>query len=476
MDSRDDISATRSLLWSNERATLDEVEEKYGFPQIVKMTSETSKIYELPDEEPILIYGRRNLTRTIAHTIEEGDYVMGKQLDISNEFSGSFKLSTDFGRNEVPLKTFSSIQEVAAFFPSKIYVQELLTIKNEDASGKPSTTVLLKGDELTVLNRITMPLPSAKLPIRFGRSKQFSTQIVPGLSCHSTRLNTNISLPLTCKGSFATRTPIEVNAFERTREMPLEQLIESVNFPITVKVATNRSRSPKDDFLLRSGMHLKLIGVEDHNIMVGVAPFNRIIELSPSSWDYYLPSALTQPQENELDLNQYKTYLQNAYMASKIQGSATNVDDYCKSVRFHINRSKRPTKPKPWNKNVNLRSPSQRSSRKVRPAISAIQLLSNQPENHTRTTQGRKQAHRALPMPNTSPSAAGPDCPPLPPRNKATDYSQPPRIPPKTRSSNIFTEPLPLDMPTRAAPVPNLHGNNYTTMQFKASNTCTERT
>jgi len=42
--------------------------------------------------------------RTIAQTVEEGHYVMGKQVEISNEFSGYFRISHDFERDEIPLK------------------------------------------------------------------------------------------------------------------------------------------------------------------------------------------------------------------------------------------------------------------------------------------------------------------------------------------------------------------------------------
>nr|XP_004226745.2 GRB2-associated and regulator of MAPK protein-like [Ciona intestinalis] len=200
--------------------------------------------------------------------------------------------------------------------------------------------------------------------------------------------------------------------------------------------------------------------------MLGVAPFNRIIELSPSSGFYYVPCALTQPKENEVDCNQYKTYLQNAYMASKIQSSATNIDDYCKSVRFHTPRNKRVTNPKPWNRNFNLRTQNQRSSRKPQPrGISAIQLISNQPVPRARPTfQNKNHVTRALPIPDTGHATSA--YPPLPPRNNpsfsvAPENSNVPPVPPKMRPHSMYVEkaPPPPDMPARPPPLPSSHSS-----------------
>ena len=54
------------------------------------------------------------------------------------------------------LQNFRSIQEVCDAFPPRIYVQEQLTITlaSDDNTGKFSTVVLEKGDELLLVNRL----------------------------------------------------------------------------------------------------------------------------------------------------------------------------------------------------------------------------------------------------------------------------------------------------------------------------------
>jgi len=42
--------------------------------------------------------------RLSAQTVEEGHYVMGKQLDIPSEFSGVFKICCDYEREEISLQ------------------------------------------------------------------------------------------------------------------------------------------------------------------------------------------------------------------------------------------------------------------------------------------------------------------------------------------------------------------------------------
>lgn len=68
-------------------------------------------------------------------------------------------------------------------------------------------------------------------------------------------------LPLSTRGNFATRSPLEVAQADRARDMSLAEFIASANYPITVVVTSNRSRSPKDEFVLRQGMHLKFVRV-----------------------------------------------------------------------------------------------------------------------------------------------------------------------------------------------------------------------
>ena len=45
-----------------------------------------------------------NFFRLSAQTVEEGHYVMGKQLDIPSEFSGVFKICCDYEREEIVLQ------------------------------------------------------------------------------------------------------------------------------------------------------------------------------------------------------------------------------------------------------------------------------------------------------------------------------------------------------------------------------------
>ena len=66
---------------------------------------------------------------------------------------------------------------------------------------------------------------------------------------------------MSIQGWFATRPPLFVQLMQRTGIISLQQIMEQADFPLTVTVSTNSTRSVKDDFVLRSGMHLKLLGV-----------------------------------------------------------------------------------------------------------------------------------------------------------------------------------------------------------------------
>nr|CAB3248272.1 GRB2-associated and regulator of MAPK protein-like [Phallusia mammillata] len=470
MDSIDNILAAGSgVQWTKQAVDINDIGQMYGFPQIVKVTAETSEKYGLPENEPVMLYGKRQLLRTVAQTIEEGHYVMGKQIEISNEFIGSFRISSDYERDEAPLKMFKSIQEVADYFPSKIYVQVAMTVSINDEN-----VFLDHGDELTLVSRsdaqpvVGNPNKPASRFISKVRSR--SPQHV-ALIVHNTRLNESLTLPLSLRGKFATRTPIEVAQAHRSRDMSLADLTSQVNYPITVVVTSNRTRSPKDEFVLRPGMHLKFLGVEDHDVVLAVTPFQRIIEFSANGDTFSLPASVVNPQGNEKDRNQYQTYLQSTYMATQLQSSVTNIDNYCKSVRFHVPRHLRPTNPTPLPAIANIRQPhlpnltpkSNLPRKNPFGGVSAIELLTKPAESSTPrpSARGSSLSRRSLPTPNMLPARM--DGPPLPPRNAAGTSPISPRrslrtggvppVPPKAR--NRHSQAFPSDMPLRVAPVPH---------------------
>ena len=66
---------------------------------------------------------------------------------------------------------------------------------------------------------------------------------------------------MSIQGWFSTRPPLFVHLSEKKGIISLQQIMEQADFPLTVIVSTNSTRSVKDEFVLRSGMHLKLLGV-----------------------------------------------------------------------------------------------------------------------------------------------------------------------------------------------------------------------
>ncbi|CAK8672078.1 unnamed protein product [Clavelina lepadiformis] len=435
----DVLSAGTKLNWSDEEITIDEIQKQFGLPQIVKFSPNAAKAYNAQAGDPVLLLETKRLIRLVAQSVEEGHYVIGKQVGIPHEYSGHFRINNDYERDETTLKKFRSMQEVADAFPPKVYVQEPITVTvlsntTDETSGKLKTVDLRKGDELTLVNRMELqantvpPTKPASRLISKVRMKSHQSFLV----VHSTRLNESLSLPVFIQGRFATQPPLMVTVMESRGVLTLQQIMEKVNLPVTVTVAANSTRSVKDEFVLRVGMHLKLVSLEEHIFVAGILPHQKIIEVSAESDTYFLPCALMNTEVKDKLKNQYYAYVKSAAMTTKLQNNPSNVEDYYQSVRFHQSLNKYPTKPTHLNANANLRSlrvPSPAIRRKY-PAnfssgVSAIHLLTPQPadsENGGERSTRVKSAHskslrRRLPTPGESLVPGNPDTPPLPPRN-----------------------------------------------------------
>ena len=73
-----------------------------------------------------------------------------------------------------------------------------------------------------------------------------------------------------------------VTVMESRGVLTLQQIMEKVNLPVTVTVAANSTRSVKDEFVLRVGMHLKLVSVSSLLFTDSLAHVHKFLLKLPS--------------------------------------------------------------------------------------------------------------------------------------------------------------------------------------------------
>ncbi|XP_073418111.1 GRB2-associated and regulator of MAPK protein 2 isoform X2 [Dendrobates tinctorius] len=196
---------------------------------------------------------------------------------------GKFKLLDQDRDVREPVQYFSSVEEVASVFPDRIFVMEAITFSVKVVSGEFSEDsevynfTLHTGDELTLMGQAEiLCAKTVKEKSRFntilrklGKTGTLGKQVkgkMPCLICMNHRTNESLSLPFQCKGSFSTRSPLELQMQEG--EHTIRSIIEKVRLPVNVVVPTRPPRNPYDLHVIREGHRYKLVSIISKTVVL----------------------------------------------------------------------------------------------------------------------------------------------------------------------------------------------------------------
>ncbi|KAM4695207.1 GRB2-associated and regulator of MAPK protein 2 isoform 2-T2 [Discoglossus pictus] len=270
------------LSWSSVALPLDVIVSKFRLPTLVKL-GKGEYVEGVSDQDAILIHSCRQWTTVTAHSLEEGHYVIGPKIDIPLQYPGKFKLLDQDRDVREPVQYFSSVEEVASVFPDRVFVMEAITFSVKVVSGEFSEDsevynfTLHTGDELTLMGQAEiLCAKTVKEKSRFntllrklGKTGTLGKQVkgkMPCLICMNHRTNESLSLPFQCKGSFSTRSPLELQMQEG--EHTIRSIIEKVRLPVNVVVPTRPTRNPYDLHIIREGHRYKLVSIISKTVVL----------------------------------------------------------------------------------------------------------------------------------------------------------------------------------------------------------------
>ncbi|XP_053317276.1 GRB2-associated and regulator of MAPK protein 2 [Spea bombifrons] len=271
-----------ALTWSSVALPLDVIVSKFRLPTLVRLGT-GERVEGVSDQDVILIHSCRQWTTVTAHSLEEGHYVIGPKIDIPLQYPGKFKLLDQDRDVREPVQYFSSVEEVASVFPDRIFVMEAITFSVKVVSGEFSEDsevynfTLHAGDELTLMGQAEiLCAKTVKEKSRFntilrklGKTGTLGKQVkgkMPCLICMNHRTNESLSLPFQCKGSFSTRSPLELQMQEG--EHTIRSIIEKVRLPVNVIVPTRPARNPYDLHVIREGHRYKLVSIISKTVVL----------------------------------------------------------------------------------------------------------------------------------------------------------------------------------------------------------------
>ncbi|MEE6473541.1 hypothetical protein FKM82_010071 [Ascaphus truei] len=133
------------------------------------------------------------------------------------------------------------------------------------------------GDELTLMGQAEiLCAKTVKEKSRFntilrklGKTGTTGKQVkgkMPCLICMNHRTNESLSLPFQCKGSFSTRSPLELQMQEG--EHTIRSIIEKVRLPVNVVVPTRPTRNAYDLHVIREGHRYKLVSIISKTVVL----------------------------------------------------------------------------------------------------------------------------------------------------------------------------------------------------------------
>eukprot|EP00079_Xenopus_tropicalis_P016315 XP_004915027.1 PREDICTED: GRB2-associated and regulator of MAPK protein 2 [Xenopus tropicalis] len=275
-------SGVSQLSWSSVSLPLDVIVSKFRLPTLLKL-GKGEYVDGVRDEDAILIHSCRQWTTVTAHSLEEGHYVIGPKIDIPLQYPGKFKLLDQDRDVREPVQYFSSVEEVASVFPDRVFVMEAITFSVKVVSGEFSEDsevynfTLNTGDELTLMGQAEiLCAKTVKEKSRFntilkklGKAGTLGKQVkgkMPCLICMNHRTNESLSLPFQCKGSFSTRSPLELQMQEG--EHTIRSIIEKVRLPVNVVVPTRPARNHYDLHVIREGHRYKLVSIISKTVVL----------------------------------------------------------------------------------------------------------------------------------------------------------------------------------------------------------------
>uniref|UniRef100_A0A8C7ZP91 GRB2 associated, regulator of MAPK1-like n=1 Tax=Oryzias sinensis TaxID=183150 RepID=A0A8C7ZP91_9TELE len=243
----------------------------------------------LSEEDVVLLHSCRQWTTVTAHSLEEGHYVIGPKIDIPLQYQGKFKLLDEDRDVSDPVQYFSSVEEVAAIFPDRVFVLETITFSVKVVSGEfsedsePYSFTLQAGDELSLMGKAELlcaTSPKEKIGLsmllrRLGKTPRSKT---PCLVCMNHRTNQSVSLPFGCRGRFCTRSPLEQGMLGG--EHTVRSIIERVRLPVNVSVPSRPPQNPFDRHAVREGHRYKLLNIVSKTVVICLVL--RRQEVSPS--------------------------------------------------------------------------------------------------------------------------------------------------------------------------------------------------
>ncbi|XP_053879406.1 GRB2-associated and regulator of MAPK protein 2 [Malaclemys terrapin pileata] len=287
------------ISWSSGALPLDVIVSKCRLPTLVRL-GPGEYVEGVSEQDVLLIHSCRQWTTVTAHSLEEGHYVIGPKIDIPLQYPGKFKLLDQDRDVREPVQYFNSVEEVASSFPDRVFVMEAITFSVKVVSGEFSEDsevynfTLQAGDELTLMGQAEILCAKGakekwRLPTllrKLGRAGPPGGKPVKGkvpcLICMNHRTNESLSLPFQCKGSFSTRSPLELQM--REGEHTIRSIIEKVRLPVNVAVPGRPPRNPYDLHAIREGHCYKLLSILSRTVVLGcilrqeaVVPFHVLL-------------------------------------------------------------------------------------------------------------------------------------------------------------------------------------------------------
>jgi len=343
------ITKMKLIRWSTQSFTLKHIEDNYDFPMITKMAkSALSKKYS--QENPyIYLIGKRFLTKIVAQTIEKGNYVIGKAIEIPTNSLIKFRVTDKFKRSQDTTRTFESVEEIAASnMPTVVYLTDQLVYNHCNQNN----IFFNPGDEFKIVgpsfeNKDKQKKSTSKMFIRSKTKTDVLNLNENQLVMYNTRLQLTIKLPYSLKAKFTTKSPTD-NSRWNSMDLTAGQLINKVDFPCTVIVKNKPNYLNFDQHRIVVNTSFKLTGAEKHCFILALDSDNNFIEFQPESQlEFFLPSFLC--EFNNEDKNNVCLYDElNCKILKKCndKNSSTSIDAYLQSVQYYEHRVMRETKPK----------------------------------------------------------------------------------------------------------------------------------
>uniref|UniRef100_UPI00358F3912 GRB2-associated and regulator of MAPK protein 1-like n=1 Tax=Myxine glutinosa TaxID=7769 RepID=UPI00358F3912 len=309
--------AQGAIRWSSLALPLDEIVHRYKLPQLVR-AAPGPMTEGLQDGDLVLLHSARQWTTVLAHSLEEGHYVVGPKIEIPIHYPGKFKLLEQDRDSKEPMRYFGSVEEVAKAFPDRVFVMEDISFSVKVGSGEFSEDsevynfTLCAGDELTLMGQAEIfCCKSTKDRFKFnslvrkiGRlgtgSPRCNKDKMPCLICMNHRTNESLSLPFQCRGRFGTRSPHELRL--QDGEHTMRSILEQVRLPLNVQVPSRHGFGPSptrnsyDRHNLREGHRYKLVGLQVRTVVVCcvIRPNNTIGQPAAALTPLHFPLQLGQ--------------------------------------------------------------------------------------------------------------------------------------------------------------------------------------